>query len=441
MDPDRSQFSPFVDPITPVGSVTPYYSSEPNSNRGSSSALPSIVGPHQRYFHSRRVEKGSVQKPWVDKKDPREKWVTIIPLIGIFLGLAVSGYLVYDGFTSVVKHKYCPVLMEDWANGFDTNTWQREVEVGGFGNGQFEYTTNTEENSYVQDGVLYIKPTLQDERLVVQDNVIDLTKMGICTSTIAKNCITATNTTNGTIVNPVKSARINTKNSFSIKYGRIEVVAKLPLGKWLWPAIWMLPSENVYGDWPRSGEIDIMESRGNDHAYPQGGNDIVSGALHWGPDSAHDAWWLTNVKHRALHTTYAAGFNTFGLEWSDKYLFTYVNTRLLQVLYTKFEGKSLWDRGYFPLSSSNGTRYTNPWYESKNLNAPFDQKFYLIMNVAVGGTNGWFEDGIDGKPWVDASPNARKDFWNARNVWAADWSKNDNHAMAVKTVKMWQQCD
>ncbi|KAK6520653.1 hypothetical protein TWF506_000902 [Arthrobotrys conoides] len=442
MDPDRSQFSPFVDPITPVGSVTPYtYGSGPSSNRGSSSALPSILSPQQRYFHSRRVPKGTVEKPWLEKRDPKEKWVTIIPLIGIFIGLAVSGYLVYDGYTSVIQHKYCPVYMEDFQNGFNTDVWTREVEVGGFGNGQFEYTTNTDENSYVKDGKLYIKPTLQDERLIVQENTINLIKQGICTSDIPKNCITSTNSTNGTIVNPVKSARINTKKSFSIKYGRVEVSAKLPLGKWLWPAIWMLPVEDIYGSWPRSGEIDIMESRGNDYRYPQGGNDIVSSALHWGPDSAHDAWWMTNVKHRALHTTYSAGFNTFGIEWSDKYMFTYVNSRLLQVLYTKFDAKGLWERGNFPLSSANGTRYSNPWAISKSPAAPFDQRFYLILNVAVGGTNGWFEDGVDEKPWVDASPNAKKDFWNSRYIWAADWDKNDNHAMVVDSIKMWQECD
>lgn len=56
----------------------------------------------------------------------------------------------------------------------------------------------------------------------------------------------ATNTTNGTIVNPVRSARINTKKGASIKYGRVEVVAKLPVGDWLWPAIWYVQETNNY---------------------------------------------------------------------------------------------------------------------------------------------------------------------------------------------------
>lgn len=308
-------------------------------------------------------------------------------------------------------------------------------------NGQFEYTTNSDENSYVQDGKLYIKPTLQDATLIEKDGAyLNLTAQGICTSKIPTNCFIGTNSTNNTIVSPVKSARINLKK-YPITYGRIEVVAKLPRGKWLWPAIWMLPVNNTYGPWPLSGEIDIIESRGNDHTYPQGGNNIVSSAMHWGPDSAHDAWWKTNVKHRALHTTYSDGYNKFGLEWSEKYLFTYVNTRLLQVLYTKFDGH-MWERGDFPLSSSNGTMFVDPWSSvNDHLSTPFDQEFYLILNVAVGATNGWFQDGIDGKPWVDGSKTAPKDFWNDRANWAATWNTSDDHAMVIDSVKVYQQCD
>jgi len=63
----------------------------------------------------------------------------------------------------------------------------------------------------------------------------------------------------------------------------------------------------------------------------------------------------------------------------------------------------------------------------------------LILNVAVGGTNSWFTDGVAGKPWVDASPTARKDFWDARDEWYPTWSKGNGGEMVVKSVKMWQQ--
>lgn len=154
-------------------------------------------------------------------------------------------------------------------------------------------------------------------------------------------------------------------------------------------------------------------------------------------NSPQDAWWRTNVKREALHTTYSAGFNTFGLEWSQKYLFTYVNSRLLQVLYTNFD-QPLWDRGNFPAANSNGTRLVDVWSQTGRDNTPFDQKFYLILNVAVGGTNGWFQDSKSNKPWLDSSPNAKKDFWNAQDIWLPTWK---SPAMEVKKVSMWQQCD
>jgi beta-glucanase (GH16 family) len=282
--------------------------------------------------------------------------------------------------------------------------------------------------------VLVIKPTLQDESLINNDNVINLGDS--CTGTKWSDCMVATNTTNGTIVNPVKSGRINTKLGASIKYGRIEVQAKLPAGDWLWPAIWMLPKDNVYGDWPRSGEIDIMESRGNNYTYSQGGNNIASSTLHFGPNAANDGWWRNNVKRKALHTTYAAGYNTFGVEWSEKYIFTYINTRLLQVMYTHFD-EPFFEYGRFPLADSNGTRLDNPWAATGSNTSPFDQDFYLILNVAVGGTNGWFEDGKSNKPWLDGSKTAKKDFWQAKDQWYPTWEKNGQ--MEVKSVKMWQQ--
>ncbi|KAL9624700.1 MAG: hypothetical protein Q9160_001054 [Pyrenula sp. 1 TL-2023] len=406
------------------------------ASKNTSSAALHQQGLSQRYFHSRRVKKGEVERPWTKTKDPREKWVTIIPIIGLVLGFAVSGFLIYDGMRSVVNHKYCPVLTEDFSGGLDNKVWTKEVEVGGFGNGQFEETTNTDENVFIKDGMLHIKPTLQDKQLIAANNTLNLTQTGLCTSDKVGNCVASTNTTNGTIVNPVKSGRINTMKGATIKYGRVEVTAKLPAGDWLWPAIWMLPVKSAYGPWPQSGEIDIMESRGNNHTFSQGGNDIISSALHWGPNAANDAWWRNNRKRQALHTTFGKKFHTFGMEWSEKYLFTYIDSRLLQVLYVNFN-QPLWQRGQFPLSDSNGTRLIDPWSQTGDDSTPFDDDFYLILNVAVGGTNGWFEDGKSGKPWVDASPTAKKDFWNAQDQWLPTWEKSGE--MIVKSVKIWQQ--
>ncbi|KAI1645814.1 glycoside hydrolase family 16 protein [Daldinia loculata] len=429
-----SQHSRRVEPTNPLASPSV---SRPASSESSGVITRRPAAP--RYFHSRRIKKGEeVEKPWLKKRDHREKWVTILPITGFLVGLGISAFLVWDGLRSVAKHNYCLVLEDNFAN-FNDNVWTKEVQVGGFGNGEFEQTTGDDENVYVNSGHLFIKPTLQDANLINKDSLINLLEDGTCTSKKPSDCIAATNTTagNATIVPPVKSGRIHTKKGATIKYGRVEVTAKLPQGDWLWPAIWMMPVNDTYGPWPASGEIDIMESRGNNWTYAQGGNDIVSSALHWGPDPNNDAWWKTNVKRKALHTTYSSGFNTFGVEWSQKYLFTYVNSRLLQVLYTNFD-EPLWTRGGFPEASSNGSRLVDTWSRTGRFSTPFDQKFYLILNVAVGGTNGWFEDAQSGKPWIDNNPNTKKDFWNAQNSWLPTWI---SPAMEVSKVIMWQQCD
>lgn len=90
-------------------------------------------GAPTRYFHSRRVNKGDVAQPWRGKVDPKEKWVTIIPIIGILIGFGIAGFLVYDGYSSVVHHKYCAVMSDDFSGGFNTNIWSKEAEVGGYG--------------------------------------------------------------------------------------------------------------------------------------------------------------------------------------------------------------------------------------------------------------------------------------------------------------------
>lgn len=108
--------------------------STPESRNGSSSAV-SVYQQQkqQKYFHSRRVKKGEIERPWLDKKDPREKWVWIIPMIGMFIGLSLAALLIYDGLKAVINHEYCPVLDEDFSRGFDTDVWTKEAEVGGFG--------------------------------------------------------------------------------------------------------------------------------------------------------------------------------------------------------------------------------------------------------------------------------------------------------------------
>jgi hypothetical protein len=157
----------------------------------------------------------------------------------------------------------------------------------------------------------------------------------------------------------------------------------------------MMPEEEKYGPWPRSGEIDIAEARGNNIEYPLGGRDTFTSTLHWGPSTNQDAFWRTTAGRAIRRADFAQSYHTFGLEWSGDYMYTYMDSRLQQILYVGFVGKgtppSLWDRGGFSSEAGpNNTLLVDPWSATGNHNTPFDQSFYLILNVAVGSGNGWF---------------------------------------------------
>ena len=88
----------------------------------------------QKYFKSRRINPEDIQKPWTEKKDPKKKWHTIFPLLGIGLGLGLVALECWQGIGTIVNHKYCPVYEEDFSSGIlDPKIWTKEVETGGFG--------------------------------------------------------------------------------------------------------------------------------------------------------------------------------------------------------------------------------------------------------------------------------------------------------------------
>ena len=131
--PNYSEHQDHIEPAPRNPFGTPFASGPVSANASSSALNLHQQRENQKYFHSRRVKKGEIERPWLDRKDPKEKWVTIIPLIGLALGFALAGFLVYDGLRTVVHHQYCPILTEDWSNGFNTKVWTKEAEVGGFG--------------------------------------------------------------------------------------------------------------------------------------------------------------------------------------------------------------------------------------------------------------------------------------------------------------------
>ena len=288
-----------------------------------------------------------------------------------------------------------------------------------------------------------IRPTLQTEEYLQSTTVVNLTSAGTCTSNVPGDCILQVNNTAEDIVMPVKSGRLMTKNTAVIRYGRVEIEAKLAAGQWLLSQMIMMPAENYYGSWPASGEINIGIARGNNATYNGGnGNQRVQSNLYWGPDTTEEPWQYTSGTRDALHQEYHQQFHTFGLEWTEDYIFVWIDHRLAQVFYTKFSPAGFWGLGNFPATYSNGSLIENPWTGPGTGPAtPFDRPFYLALGVGVGGTSGWFADGVQGKPWSDKSTSPRLDFWRARSQWAPSWNKTGAGEMTVRKVTMWQQCD
>lgn len=155
--------------------------------------------------------------------------------------------------------------------------------------------------------------------------------------------------------NTYTSARMVTKNKADWLYGRIEVKARRPKGRGTWPAIWMLPTDNAYGGWPNSGEIDIMEHVGYD---------------------------LNNV-HFTLHAQAFYGANGKG---TGKYIGGATDDFHLY----RLDWAPYGIRGYY--DNEKVFEYMNPNGGSSTW--PYDKKFHLLMNIAVGGNWGGAQ-GVD----------------------------------------------
>ena len=163
------------------------------------------------------------------------------------------------------------------------------------------------------------------------------------------------------------SARLWTNNIFSQTYGRFEARIKLPLGDGLWPAFWLLPDNTTYGTWAANGEIDIMEARGR---IPN----EASGAIHYGgawPNNVYSSETYTFPSGQTIHD-----FHVYAIEWTENKIQWFVNDQL-----------------YYE---------TRDWYsENGPYPAPFNTDFYIILNLAVGGT---FDGNILPDPAIFNSP-------------------------------------
>jgi hypothetical protein len=324
------------------------------------------------------------------------------------------------------------------------NRWKPELGFGG-ANWEFQSYQNNRSSLYVREGVMYLQPRLVDTlspQLLQWGATLDLWGVdpaSMCTQPAHYGCIRSS----PPLLPPIMSTRIRTAEHFAFKFGRVEVEAKLPRGDWIWPAIWLLPKSARYGAWPASGEIDIMEARGNaQYPNPPGGSSSFTSTFHAGAYSAVNQWpgMTRTYTQWAPAADLAADFHTYGLRWTPEFMETYIDTPSNVVLRVPFNVPGGF-ASRAPLSP--GQHY--PWQRvGKNVlaAAPFDAEFYLILNVAVGGTLGFFPDGVGGKPWSDSAgqQGAMQAFWDARGSWLPTWGDagGDSAALKVRAVHVWQ---
>ena len=205
-------------------------------------------------------------------------------------------------------------------DSLDLTKWSREIGGHGWGNNELQFYTDSDSNSYVENGNLTLKAQVVPQ--------------GIGSSKGLRY---------------YSSARLRTYGKGDWKYGRIEVKAKVASGQGIWPAIWMLPTDWLFGGWPSSGEIDIMEHVGYDLG-------VVHGSVH---TEAYNHKINTQRSSARKIANVDTEFHVYSIIWDKDKISFFID-----------------DVQYFLFENDQQGNYKT-W--------PFDQRFHLLINIAVGG--------------------------------------------------------
>lgn len=228
------------------------------------------------------------------------------------------------------------VNLEKWS--FDNGNWMFDEKgnyiTSGWGNSEKQFYRA--ENSSVKSGVLKIEARKENYSDPIQGDY------------------------------EYTSSKLITKGKFSTCYGKIEVRAKVDAGASLWPAIWMLPEKNIYGDWASSGEIDMMEGYGSKPEQ-------ICGTIHYGGVWPNNTYSTEEYFFKDNKTI--SDWHIYAIEWTEKEIRWYVDGELYSV--------------------------KNDWFSSgREFPAPFNQNFYIILNLAVGGHFDGVGDGTQANPTI-----------------------------------------
>lgn len=241
-----------------------------------------------------------------------------------------------------------------WSDEFDgrkldRTKWTPEVSCWGGGNNERQCYRDSSKNIKVEDGVL---------RLIA--------KKGRHTGQLYPASMP--DMPKGKAWKPYTSGKVTTQGLAAYKYGRFSARMKLPEGQGTWPAFWMMPETNAYGNWPLSGELDIMEAVNLEtpcDECPNGVNRRTSGALHFGSPQPDNTYFFLHTEGDE-QVGPSDEWRVYSVEWAEGVIQWLVDDKVFMRL------------------ESDDWFTTAPEAEGRP-HAPFDQPFHLILNMAAGG--------------------------------------------------------
>jgi beta-glucanase (GH16 family) len=274
--------------------------------------------------------------------------------IGVSIALAVS-VVAGPAFANADQANNAQKWDLVWSDEFDgtkldKKKWKPEKSCWGGGNNERQCYTGRDKNIRVADG--HLRLIALKEQFTGPDRPPEIAAMP-----------------NPKNTQPFTSGKIRTRGIASWRYGKVEFRAKPPKGQGTWPAIWMMPENDYYGGWPLSGEIDILEGVNlgatcTECAGTVGENRMLS-AIHFGDKPPKN----THIHKRVAPQNLALpsdDFHIWTFEWGEGLMRFYL------------DGKQYWEVTADQLYSGSPKAKGNPV-------APFDQSFYIMANLAIGG--------------------------------------------------------
>ncbi|ETN65516.1 Gram negative binding protein subgroup A [Anopheles darlingi] len=310
---------------------------------------------------------------------------------------------------------------------FDQNSlgtkWQHEIRIPlDTESAEFLSYQDHPENSYIAGGRLFIVPTLvtmspdyTDERI----RTGELTLQG---------CISPTNNPyecqrkaeRATVLPPVMSAKLGTKNYFRFRYGRVEIRAKLPKGDWIFPQLLLQPVENYYGYADlASGQMRIAHILANRILERvSDGKQIDGHRLQGGVLITNQATLRGELlRSNSADEHFGDAFHVYGLIWTPDQIAVTVDGFQYGTIKTNLR----------QFAHQRNLTQANLWNAERPL-APFDREFFLSLGVGVGGVKDFPDPSVTGpsrvaKPWRNTSPKAEYLFYQNRNTWYRTWTE------------------